>query len=90
MNAKRVIVTRELPPPAVEMLSAAGFEVDVVGGDESPSRATLLDRVRGSCGILATLSETICSVVVSCPGITTTGPTSVRSSGSNSNRERDR
>ncbi len=68
MNAKRVIVTRELPPPAVEMLSAAGFEVDVIGGDESPSRATLLDRVRGTCGILPTLSEIIDAALLDAAG----------------------
>ena len=59
MNSRKVIVPRRLPPPAVDLLGEAGFETDVVAGDHSPPRETLLERVRGACAILPTLSERI-------------------------------
>jgi glyoxylate reductase len=59
MARGRVLVTRRMPPPAVDILGRAGFSVDLIDGDEPPSRAEFLRRVIGAAGVIAMLSDRI-------------------------------
>jgi len=55
----RILITRRVPPPAVESLRAAGLAVDLVDQDDPPSRAELLARVPGVAGLITMLSEKV-------------------------------
>ncbi len=55
----RVLITRRLPPPAAERLRAAGLTVELVDQDDPPSRAVLLERVRGCAALITMLSEPV-------------------------------
>jgi len=57
--AARILITRRVPPPAVESLRAAGLVVDLVDQDDPPSRAELLARVPGVVGLITMLSEKV-------------------------------
>lgn len=59
MPTARVLITRRVPPPAVELLESAGFTVDCVAQDDPLSRADLLQRVAGAAGLITMLSEKI-------------------------------
>lgn len=68
MTVQRVVVTRRVPPPAVEHLRRAGLTVDVIEQDEPPERAVLLERVRGAAGVVAMLSERIDAELLAAAG----------------------
>ena len=53
MPTRRVLITRRIPPPAVELFTKAGIAVDLLDQDEPPGRATLLARLRGVAGLIA-------------------------------------
>lgn len=55
----RVLITRRVPPPAVELLQRRGCVVDLVDQDDPPTRTQLLDRVRGAAGLVTMLSERV-------------------------------
>lgn len=59
MPDQRILITRRVPPPAVEMIRDAGYVADVIDQDDPPSRAVLVDRVAGAAGIVSMLSERI-------------------------------
>lgn len=54
-----VLITRRVPPPAVELLTHAGLKVDLVEQDDPPPRASLLRRVPGLAGLVTMLSERV-------------------------------
>ncbi len=56
---QRVLITRRVPPPAVELLRDAGFLVDVFDQDDPPHREALLERVPGVAGLITMLSERV-------------------------------
>ncbi len=58
-NARRVLITRRVPPPAVELLRGTGLAVDLCDQDDPPSRETLLKRVPGAVGLITMLSERV-------------------------------
>ena len=70
MTTPRVLITRRVPPPAVELLRDAGFVVDVFLQDDPPMRAALLERVRGAAGLVAMLSERVDRVLLAAGGPT--------------------
>lgn len=55
----RVVVTGWVPQPALEMLAAAGHEVDLWDGPGAIPRARLLDRVRGADGLVSLVTERV-------------------------------
>ncbi len=55
MTARRVLITRRIPLPAVELLTKAGVAVDLLDQDDPPGRAALLARMRGVAGLIAML-----------------------------------
>lgn len=55
----RVVITRRVPPPAVEMLQQAGLHVDLMDQDDPPRRDELLRRVPGAAGLVTMLSEKV-------------------------------
>jgi glyoxylate reductase len=59
MRKPKVLITRRVPPPAVERLKTAGFAVDVIEQDTPPGRATLLSRLSGVAGLITMLSERV-------------------------------
>jgi lactate dehydrogenase-like 2-hydroxyacid dehydrogenase len=59
MSAQRVLITRRVPPPAVEALRKAGLPVDLCDQDDPPSREALLKRVPGVAGLVTMLSERV-------------------------------
>lgn len=56
---KRVLVTRRVPPPLMETLAGAGCITDLFDQDDPPSRAVLLQRVRGAAAVVTMLSERV-------------------------------
>ena len=59
MSVPRVLITRRVPPPAVELLRDAGLAADVCDQDDPPDRPTLLKRVPGVAGLITMLSERV-------------------------------
>lgn len=59
MSAEKVLITRRVPPPAVELLREAGFAIDLCDQDDPPGRETLLARVPGAAGLVTMLSERV-------------------------------
>ncbi len=59
MNMPRVLITRRVPPPAVELLREAGVTVDLCDQDDPPDRPTLLQRIPGAAGLITMLSERV-------------------------------
>jgi glyoxylate reductase len=59
MSSLRVLITRRVPSPAVEVLRQAGVQVDLVDQDDPPDRATLMTRVVGASGLVTMLSERV-------------------------------
>ena len=68
MQAKRVLLTRRMPPPAADMLRAAGLFVDQIDSDAPPTREEFLERVRGVAGLIPTLSDRIDAAVLDAAG----------------------
>ena len=68
MQAKRVLLTRRMPPPAAEMLCAAGFAVDQIDSDAPPTREEFLERVRGVAGLIPMLSDRIDTALLDAAG----------------------
>ncbi len=59
MASHRILITRRVPPPAVEVLQQVGYEVDVMDQDDPPSRKELLESVPGVAGLITMLSERV-------------------------------
>ena len=68
MAAQRILITRRVPPPAVELLQNAGCAVDLVDQDDPPSREELLRRVPGVAGMITMLSERIDAALLDAAG----------------------
>ncbi|MDX2161280.1 MAG: D-glycerate dehydrogenase [bacterium] len=62
-----VLVTRRLPAPALEKISAA-LTLDLWDSDDPPEQAVLMDRVRGKAGILCTISDRIDAALMDAAG----------------------
>ncbi len=59
MSEQRVLITRRVPPPAVELLKRAGLSVDLFDQDDPPTREELLSRVPGAVALVTMLSERV-------------------------------
>ena len=59
MNRSRVLITRRVPPPLEQMLSQGACTVDLFDQNDPPTRAALLERVRGAAGLVTMLSEKV-------------------------------
>lgn len=59
MAPLRVLITRRVPPPAVELLQSAGCSVESFEQEEPPTRAEILRQVAGVHAMIAMLSERI-------------------------------
>lgn len=59
MSAYRVFIARRLPPPAVDLLAAAGYVVDVFESDDPPTRKEFLLRLEGAAAVIAMLSDRV-------------------------------
>lgn len=55
----KVVITRRVPPPAVERLQAAGMTVELMDQDDPPSREMLMETVPGAVGLITMLSEKV-------------------------------
>src|SRR4030095_4200544 len=55
----KVLITRRVPPPAAEMLAAAGFAVEMLESDQPLPRNELLVKARGCPAILANFAARI-------------------------------
>jgi len=54
-----VLITRRMPPPAVELLGRAGCNVLELPYDAPPPREVVLSRTRGAAGLIAMLSDRV-------------------------------
>lgn len=59
MSPQRVLITRRVPPPAVQRLRAAGVQVEELPSDAPPPRALLLEKVAGCAGAITLLSDRV-------------------------------
>jgi glyoxylate reductase len=59
MAGEKVLITRRVPPPAVQMLEGAGLTVQVIDQDDPPQRALLLNEVSGCAALITMLSERV-------------------------------
>jgi len=59
MSPHAVVITRRIPPPAVDLLRAAGCSMMHHDREEPPERAWVLENVRGASGMLAMLSDRV-------------------------------
>jgi glyoxylate reductase len=57
-----------MPPPAAQLLRAAGLVVDQIDSDDPPTRAEFLERVRGVSGLIPMLSDRIDAAVLDAAG----------------------
>lgn len=64
----RIMITRRIPPPAENMLRAAGFAVETLSDELPPPRATLLSRIGGAAALSATLSERVDDALLDAAG----------------------
>ena len=62
--AKRVYVTRRIPQPGIDLLTEAGFEVEVSPHDRVLTREELLAAVKGRDGLLPLLTDGMDSEVI--------------------------
>jgi len=68
MSKPRVLITRRVPPPALELLRNAGFLVAVFDQDDPPTRAALLERVPGAAALVTMLSERVDAELLAAAG----------------------
>lgn len=68
MTDRHVLITRRVPPPAVQMLQDAGLSVDLFDQDDPPTRAALLARVPGISALVAMLSEKVDATLLDAAG----------------------
>lgn len=68
MSQHKILITRRVPPPAIEMLRQAGHTVDLMDQDDPPSRAQLLARVGGVAGLVTMLSERVDEALLDAAG----------------------
>lgn len=68
MTTARVLITRRVPPPALELLRAAGFDATMLAQDEPPSRAALLEQVQGLAGLVTMMSERVDAELLAAAG----------------------
>jgi len=59
MAHERILLTRRMSPPAAQLLSEAGYDVDTPELDAPLPRAELLERLRGAVGAITMLSDRI-------------------------------
>lgn len=64
----RVLVTRALPEAWLAPLREAGLTLDVIDQDEAPTRAALLERVRGAAAIWVMLGDRVDAELVDAAG----------------------
>ena len=68
MGADKVLITRRVPPPAMEQLEEAGLTVNLIDQDDPPGREVLLEWVRGTAAMITMLSERIDAEVLDAAG----------------------
>ena len=59
MTGQRVHLTRRMPPPAAELLEAAGYAVSIADSDDPPAREEFLAAVSGAAGLITMLSDRV-------------------------------
>ncbi|MFO0837405.1 MAG: D-glycerate dehydrogenase [Phycisphaerae bacterium] len=59
MQRHRVLITRQIPSPAAEMIRAGGHDLNPIDADEPLPRALLLQALRGVSGVICVLSDRI-------------------------------
>lgn len=59
MSTQRIVITRRVPTPAVEMLQQAGMSPDLIDQDHPPTREELLHLAPGTAGLITMLSERV-------------------------------
>ena len=57
--SKKILVTRRLPKPGLELLKKAGLKISHWESDEAIPRGELLERVKGVDGIYCLLTDRI-------------------------------
>lgn len=57
--SQRVVVTRRMPPPAVQLLQQAGLTVDLFDSDDPAPRPEFLRRIAGAAAAVCMLSDRI-------------------------------
>ena len=68
MSSPKVLITRRVPSPAVELLKLGGMMVDLVDQDDPPTREVLLSRVDGCAGLITMLSEKVDEALLDAAG----------------------
>lgn len=64
----RVLITRHLPGPAVDEIRQAGLELEIWPEFLPPPREVLLEQVRGICGLIPTVDDTLDAAVMDAAG----------------------
>lgn len=59
MADQRVLITRRVPPPAVELLARAGCAADLIDSDEICPRAEFLKRLAGAAAAITMVTERV-------------------------------
>lgn len=59
MSHRRVLVTRRVPPPAVELLRSARCDVDYLDQLEPPAREVVLRHIAGAAGAILMLTDRV-------------------------------
>ncbi len=67
-GAAKVLVTRRMPPPAIELLTHASCHVDLIDSDAPPPRALFVQRIAGAAGVLAMLSDRVDAAALDAAG----------------------
>lgn len=70
MTPARVFITRRIPPPAVDLLTAAGLNVEMRHGDTPIGRGELLLKVRWASALICTLTDRVDETLLDAAGPT--------------------
>lgn len=70
MTPARVFITRRIPPPAVELLTAGGLNVEMRAGDTPIGRGELLLKVRWASALICTLTDRVDDTLLDAAGPT--------------------
>jgi len=57
--SERILLTRQMPPEAADLLQNDGHEVDMIDTSDPPDRAELLAHAEGCAGVICMLSDRI-------------------------------
>lgn len=59
MKSYRIYITRQIPEAGISLLIGNGYPVEVISGDESPSKHLLLEKIKDCDALIPLLSDTI-------------------------------